>query len=388
MNIEKKLARWREAGLLDEAAAARIAAFEQKSQRPVMLYALGGLGALTLGIGIVSIVAANWEAIPRQTKLGIDLAFGAALAAALYVAASRGQKWLSDVLAGVYYAFVLASIALLGQLYQLGSPQYQGLLMWSLATAPFMLLVRGTLLGAVWLLGLLTTHAFCYVELFTSLEDAWSDEAVVNLAVSLTFATQAGYMVLARLPAFAAPRPHVSAVWTRLLWTTLVLGALTLCIAFYSDIEEDKLGWAVAVCGAVTGGLYLLLPRLYPDVSPRARSGMGMLLAATWLLLATATTTDRYAMPAVGALAQVGVLAISAWTVLALGSVRTFNLLTALIALRVLIMYFEVFGSMLDTGLGMITGGLLTLLLAWIWKNKSSDLAERLGAEGGTSRAS
>jgi uncharacterized membrane protein len=65
MNIEKKLARWREAGLLDEAAAARIAAFEQTSQRPVLLYALGGLGALTLGIGIVSIVAANWYAILR-----------------------------------------------------------------------------------------------------------------------------------------------------------------------------------------------------------------------------------------------------------------------------------------------------------------------------------
>ena len=74
MNIDRKLAQWREAGLLDEAAAARIAEFEHRSHRPVLLYALGGLGALTVGIGIVSIVAANWEAISRQSKLGIDLA--------------------------------------------------------------------------------------------------------------------------------------------------------------------------------------------------------------------------------------------------------------------------------------------------------------------------
>ncbi len=388
MNIEKKLAQWREAGLLDEAAAARIAAFEQQSHRPVVLYALGGLGALTIGIGVISIVAANWYSISPRTKLGLDLAVGTALAVALYGAASRGEKWLTDVLAGVYYAFVLASIALIGQVYQLGSPQYQGLAIWSLATLPFMLLVRGPLLGAVWLLGLLGTHGLAYVELFDALANVWSEGAVLNLAVTLMFTTLLAYIVVARLPGFARERPLVSAAWSRLLWTALVVSALTIGLAFYSDIEDDKLGWAVGTCGAASAALFALLPRLYSDVSPRARSGMGLLLAATWLLLATATTTDRYAMPAIGALSQVGVLAIAAWTVLALGSVRSFNTLTALIALRVLVMYFEVFGSMLDTGLGMITGGLFTLLLAWIWKRKSPELAERLGAGGSPGHAS
>jgi uncharacterized membrane protein len=388
MNIDRKLAQWREAGLLDEAAAARIAEFEHTSHRPVLLYALGGLGALTVGIGIVSIVAANWEAISRQTKLGIDLAFGAMLAAALFAAAARRDKWLTDVLAGIYYVFVLASIALIGQLYQLGSPPYQGLLTWSLATAPFMLLVRGTLLGAVWLAGLLVTHWFCYAAWFERFDNWWNDALVVNLAVSLGFATHMAYLVVARLPVFAASRPHVSAVWTRILWTMLVAGAFFLCIAFYSDINDNSLGWAVAVCGVVTGGVYYLLPVLYAEVPERARTGLRVLLVLAWLLLATATTTDRPAMPAIGALAQVAVLAVSAWTVLALGSVRTFNMLTGLIALRVLVMYFEIFGSMLDTGVGMISGGLLTLLLAWVWKRKSPELAERLASDGGAGRAS
>jgi uncharacterized membrane protein len=388
MSIDKKLARWREAGLLDETTAARIAAFEQQSHRPVMLYALGGLGALTLGIGIVSIVAANWDEISRHAKLGLDLVFGAGLAFALFRAASSGEKWLTDVLAGVYYLFVLASIALIGQIYQLGSPQYQGLLTWSLVTAPFMLLVRGPLLGAVWLAGLVVTQGYCYAELLGWMDDLWSDAVVLNVAISLAFASLVTHIIVARVELFARDRPLVSAVWSRLLWTSLVAGALTICFAFYSDIEDDKLSWAVLVCGGLAAGLYTLLPKLYSDVSVRARTGMGLLLAATWLVLATATTADRYAMPAIGALAQVGILAIAAWTVLALGSVRTFNLLTALIALRVLVMYFEVFGSMLDTGLGMITGGLLTLLLAWIWKQKSSELAERLGGEGTGSHAS
>jgi hypothetical protein len=50
-------------------------------------------------------------------------------------------------------------------------------------------------------------------------------------------------------------------------------------------------------------------------------------------------------------------------------------------------MYFEVFGSMLSTGLGMITGGVLTLLLAWLWKRKSPELATRLAVPGGSHAA-
>jgi hypothetical protein len=167
------------------------------------------------------------------------------------------------------------------------------------------------------------------------------------------------------------------------LWTVLVAASLGVCLAFYSDVDgDDRLTWAIAVCGLLALAVQRLLPTLYPEVSPRARTGMGLLLASFWLLLATAAPFDREAIPAFGAVAQIVVLGLAAWTVLALGSVRSFNSLTGLIALRVLVMYFEVFGSMLDTGLGMISGGLLTLLLAWIWKRKSPELAERLSMEG------
>jgi hypothetical protein len=49
-------------------------------------------------------------------------------------------------------------------------------------------------------------------------------------------------------------------------------------------------------------------------------------------------------------------------------------------------MYFEVFGSMMNTGLGLLTGGILTVLLAWFWKHNAPSFAARLG--GGSSHAS
>ena len=80
MNLEKKLRKWRTAEVIDQETEDRILEFEARSKSGTLLYALGGLGALTVGIGIISIVAANWELIPYQIKLAIDILFAIALA--------------------------------------------------------------------------------------------------------------------------------------------------------------------------------------------------------------------------------------------------------------------------------------------------------------------
>ena len=74
-------------------------------------------------------------------------------------------------------------------------------------------------------------------------------------------------------------------------------------------------------------------------------------------------------------------MSLLAWTALQAGSRTWFNLLTAVIGLRVVIIYFEVFGSLLQTGLGLIAGGALTLFIAWFWLRKSSALADQLMRE-------
>jgi hypothetical protein len=137
-------------------------------------------------------------------------------------------------------------------------------------------------------------------------------------------------------------------------------------------------GWGALSSALLAVGILILLPVLHRDVAPRARAGLAALVGFSWAVVATGTTYVRDDVPAIGALEQVVVLGIIAWTVLQLGRIRAFNALTGLVALRVLIVYFEVFGSLLDTGLGLIFGGLLTLLLAWLWKRHRGSLAQRL----------
>jgi uncharacterized membrane protein len=381
MNLGRRLAAWERAGVIDAETRSRIERFEQGRLRPVLLYALGGLGALTVGIGLISVVAANWDQIGKVAKLGLDLVLGAGLGAALYVTASRGRGWQTDVLAGIYYAFVLASLALVGQIYQLGTPTYQALLVWSLTTLPFMTLVRGRLLGIVWLAGLVCTDAFCIAEVLDSAGHArfWYPP---DLAVTAASVSALGFFAAASSGWLARERPDVSDGWRSVLVGSLFLTAFLTCFAFYDHFSQREcLRGGVLSTGVFLVGVERLLPRLFPHSSSRARFGMRALLALFFVVIVTGTAIEHHSMNAVGGLLQLVMLGLAAWTTLELGHVRAFNAFTLAIATRILVVYFEVFGSMLDTGVGMITGGLLTLLLTWVWRTKSPALASRFAAD-------
>lgn len=114
---------------------------------------------------------------------------------------------------------------------------------------------------------------------------------------------------------------------------------------------------------------------LYPHIRTSVWRALGVFFTLLVGTLAAATTLERAPWPWVGALTQTLMLAVLAFVTIQNGRVHAFNALTALVALRILLMYFEVFGSMLNTGLGMMTGGTLTLLLAWGWWRQSPALA-------------
>lgn len=386
MNLDRRLERWLQAGVIDAATRDRIAAHEAARDRPTLLYALAGLGATTIGIGIVSLVAANWDAIGRPVKLGVDLTIGLLLVAGLDWSVTRSRRVATEILAGIDFFFVLASLALIGQVYQIGAPPHRALLTWSLSTLPLMSLVRTPLLGLVWLSGLLTTIVASEAHHLERLRQrAELDGAAFAEWIALAaFATSVALLCAARIPWLVRERPAVAASWSGALWLLHLLGVLGLCFVFYAPIDSgETFGWSIAVIGIVLAGFAAALRRLHPELPARAVLGLRLLIGTSWLVLAAGTAIPRGEAEAIGALAQLGVLALAAWIVLQLGHVRLFHLATGAIALRVLVAYFEVFGSMLTTGLGMITGGALTLLLAWLWRRSTPELAARVVGSGG-----
>lgn len=221
MSLDRTLARWEAAGLIDGPTGARIRAFEKSPRTPIALYALGVLGAGTVALGIISLIAANWDAIPATMKLAGDLLIGLVLAMATYVAVRRGGGWPGEVLIMLFYGFTLASIALVGQVYQLTNPTYQALLVWSAATLPLVLLGRSYALAALAAASIALTHTVRIWLLIDVLEPGLAGNR--DRSAAILFASPLLYVVLARVPWLVRNRPELSRTVTALTWVAVLV---------------------------------------------------------------------------------------------------------------------------------------------------------------------
>lgn len=376
MNVDQKLRRWREAGVIDEATSARIAEFERAREQPVAMYALIGLGASTVGLGLVSVVAANWERIARGLKLGADLALGVALALAIHLALQRGSRFAREALVTIYYGFTLASLALVGQVYQLDAPSYQALCVWSLASLPLVLLGESRFVGALYTAGLVATHAFALEALFELLDAAHSRTLAFNLGACVMFISPLPYLFAGYLPWLKRERPQYALCMRVCGASAVVLGGCALPMIWYDAIGPgETLHWGLLATLPIALAGSALLGRVLRDERGLPVQALQLVLPAAWLMLVLSTAFERSSADFIGALLQIAWLAFCAFLCYRARRVRLFNTLTRLLALRILIVYFEVFGSLLDTGVGLVLGGVLTLLGAFWWQRKMRQLA-------------
>jgi uncharacterized membrane protein len=348
MRLNKKLLRWQTANLIDEQTVQKILLFEKSSSRPIAIWAAGGLGALAIIIGIISVVAANWINTPDSLKLAVDIVLCAALAYAVYkvslgAEASQEKLWLREILVILYYGFTLASMGLIAQVYQLDESIARILLVWTIVTLPLVLLARGKFIAILWVVGTAITyglniesfHEFSIRTLKFNRGDMYS------LALSLALIGPLLFLLLSRLPALQKHRPVFAREISRYSWLVIILLGFSAQFLWYARNTTFVPYFVFVITGCVTAITAYLIPALY---------------------------------------------CILAWAALKFDSTRWFNFVTALISIRIVIIYIELFGSMLQTGLGMITGGVLTLLLAWLWIKKSGSLAGALTTVDGQSR--
>ena len=380
MNVERRLALWRSEGLIDDDTAGRIASYERARRAPAVFSILAAIGAGTAALGLVSIVAANWGAIPGRVKLGCDLAIGAALAIATARAALRGDFLATETLVTLFWGFALASIGLVGQVYQLATPLHRALLGWAATTTPLMLLARSRPVVGLAAFGWLAAQASGYEALFSWLYARVPAEVARNLVVVLLASAPLPWLILGRSPWVSREHPEHAKAAEAIGWRGLVAAGFVACFAWYqSRGAAPSLTWGLAGVGLVVAALVGLLRRRYPQWPSGQRNGVALALAIAWVALALAQAWQRPATPWVGALAQVAFLAALAWASVAGGQIPLFRSLTAALGLRILVVYFEVFGSLMSTGLGLLAGGLLTLLLVWLWRRQVGSVA----GEGG-----
>lgn len=371
MRLERQVKRWQAAGIIDAITAERIVAHEQRASRSILLTAIAGLGAFTIGVGLISLIAANWGDIPRLVKLLAMLGLFGVNAYGLLRAQGRQHRWIIDALALGYFALTLASIALVGQTYQLAGEAYQALLLWVAVGSPALWLAKGAFAAIVFLGALAGTCAVSFDPLVDLL--GHDHHAAILVRAGLGSAAAFGPLLVASLMPLQRVRPVFAATYERLGWGVFVLAASCGVHTWYLSIDTNDVRDAWVGARAVSVFVALSLWRVQGLAS---RAHTEWLLPARVLIgVASAVTGLGVLVPhapaaLVGALGFVAVWALVAWCGYRAHVMRIVNLATAVIAARAFIVYIEVMGSMLVTGAGLIVSGVLLLALAWLWVRK------------------
>lgn len=104
------------------------------------LMILAYFSAFLIGLGIIALVAANWEQIPNNVKLGGAIVLMIANASAVILSIKFKKNILTQVLCGVFAALIMAVIGLIGQIFQLRSDVSGACLLWALCAWPLFLI--------------------------------------------------------------------------------------------------------------------------------------------------------------------------------------------------------------------------------------------------------
>jgi uncharacterized membrane protein len=379
----RKIAAWHDAGLIDAETRDRLLAYEDSHARPLALWAVFGIGALAIGLGLVSVVAANWEEIPGLLRLSVHLALIVAMLGILFLREQRlaeKSPWAVEALLFVTAALGLTFFGHLGQVYQTSSPLWKPLAVWLALFAPLLLLMGRSWPAALAVVGGAVWTVWEYATASTG-HGAMRDPGLAWL-LWLAFVT-ALPIIFAPLAAAMRARSARPDFWRRVEQLALayaVAGASLACALASGDgFDEGGLTkyWAsMAVSGAVAllAGIGVALAR--PSVSGRKA---GAIIAGAGFALPVAYLLDDLTVPA-------AMLFFALWIGIAAAALTAhwrgvFQLAVGAIALRLIILSFELAGDLLTSGFGLILAGVMILAVAWIAVRVSKTFAPDAEAE-------
>lgn len=378
----RKITAWHKAGLIDAPTRDRLLAYEAAHARPLALWAVFGIGALAIGLGLVSVIAANWQDIPGPLRLGVHLALIAGALGALFwreEALAQRSPWAVEALVFVIAALGLTFFGHLGQVYQTASPLWQPLGVWLALFAPLLLLAGRSWPAALAVLGGAVWCAWEYAIWLTGYGSAKPGMALLLwiafvTALPVTFAPFAAGLRARRA------RPDF---WRRLeqLALAYALAGASFATALAGVGGFGARGLAQEWPSAAASGAVLLVAGLgvawvRPGISGRMA---GAIIAGSGLALPLAFAADKLPLPS-------ALLFMALWAGIAAAALAAhwrgvFQLAVGVLALRLIILSFELAGDLLTSGVGMILAGVMILGVAWAAVRVSKRLAP--AAEGG-----
>jgi uncharacterized membrane protein len=375
--LQHLLDRWLAAGVIDQAAAERIHAFEGRRPehrrfRWPMLAAMG-MGGLLLGAGILLFVAAHWDTLSPGARFALVLL----LVAGFHVAAaflSEPFPALASTFQTLGTTSLGAGIFLAGQIFNLQEHWPAGILLWAIGAGFGWLLLRS------WpqaMLLALTVPAWLTGEWLVAVEK--------SRGIETTLIPAAGMLSLGITYLTARTREHGGPVREMLSWIggiAVIPHTVWLGLA----ATEFRHPWArsTEVATTVTNGQLMvgyacavLLPLLLAYLL-RGKGAVFNLVAAVWVWLLGVFALQRGPDWMVYVWYAVGAIGLVAWGVHE-GSRQRINLGMAGFALAVMGFYSSSVMDRMDRAVSLILGGVLFLGGGWLLERARRRLVGRVG---------
>lgn len=117
-NLDKQLREWADKDLINEEQSANILSYEaNKPKASWFMYGMLTLGVTVVGLGVISLIAANWHQISDGIKLGVAFLLLMLIGAFAYKNQGSGRPIVYDASILALQMMSLATIGLIAQIY-------------------------------------------------------------------------------------------------------------------------------------------------------------------------------------------------------------------------------------------------------------------------------
>ncbi len=367
MRIYSKVQDWLQAGLINQTQAQQIIDFEGNRSNTGVITGFYVLATLIISLGVVSLIAFNWEHISNLVKLSVDFAalIGLAVTAFYYF----GQQALKfEILVLFLILLCMASIGLIGQIYNLTSPNYVALLTWSAITMPVVLYSQRAFNWFVWLGFFLSGILLICVDKIL-INYRHTDVVVVSI-----------FMVLVSVTLYS--RKYISNEGYRnalrswmILW---LIGSIIILEVFGTDFlrhaKELQANFIIVPAFLALIAVDSVWRSDFFVGVQKIIASLIVLSVITYLFLILSAIEFEF----IPAILTVSIFILCAVLCATIKNKYLFNLFIGLVILRCIVFYFQALGGLATTGVGLIMAGVIILFATIMWKRHSNILLKKI----------
>lgn len=352
MNIQNKIVAWQKAGLISSKQAQALSIYESNAPKPYLLYIFIALGVFFIGAGIVSVVAANWDAISPICKLSADFSLLLVTAVTVLFAADRNKNLLFEGALFFFALLVLASIGLIAQIYQLQSNDLSAFLLWSFLVFPLLFFTKKPFLSClvIPIMWLSAFDSLFYLPFVQKVNELWDESPYLIWLLAWVLVYQ--FLSLGGSDKFKNIK-------------SVLIIVITICAAsMFADADAgSSLTWRGFSAidyhnGEVMALLAIPLLQVLLSFYLDYKGPNNKFIPLIMLLLFISTLFNIYFFITFAA------LSVSGYYAYRYQKNKYLSLVIFLAVWRILALFSDIFESLLSSGLGLITFGLLVVIVA------------------------